>query len=37
MDNLEYIELKLQNYLKDVNIQEAKNLYRLRTRAAKFR
>ena len=39
MDNLEYIELKLQNYLKDVNItvQEAKNLYRFRTRAAKFR
>ena len=39
MDNLDYIELKLQNYLKDdkIPVQEAKNLYRFRTRVAKFK
>ena len=39
MDNLVYIDLKLQNYLKDVKItaQDAQNLYRFRTRAARFK
>ena len=39
MENLIYIELKLQNYLKDdqITAQEAKNLFRFRTRGAKFR
>ena len=39
MENLSYIELKLQNYLKDdqITVQEAKNLFRFRTRGAKFR
>ena len=39
MENLDYIELKLQNYLKDngISVQEAKNLYRFRTRAANFK
>ena len=38
MDNLDYIDLKLQNYLKDekILVKEAKTLYRFRTRAAKF-
>ena len=38
MENLEYLELKLQNYLKtkDITVQEAKNLYKFRTRVAKF-
>ena len=39
MDNLEYTELKLQNYLTDdeISVEEAKNLYRFRTRVAKFK
>ena len=38
MENLEYLELNLQNYLKtkDITVQEAKNLYKFRTRVAKF-
>ena len=34
MENLDYIDLNLQNYLKskDITVQEAKNLYRFRTR-----
>ena len=39
MENLEYVELKLQNYLKDdgISVREAQNLYRFRTRVAKFK
>ena len=39
MENLDYTELKLQNYLKDSEIppNEARNLYRFRTRAANFK
>ena len=39
MDNLQYLELKLQNYLKDdgISVMEAKNLYRYRTRVANFK
>ena len=39
MENLVYIKLKLQNYLKDNNISvhAAKNLFRWRTRAAMFK
>ena len=39
MDNLHYIELKIQNYLidDDLTVQEAKNLYKFRTRSAKFK
>ena len=39
MDNLRYSEMKLQNYFKDPNIpvEEAKNLFRYRTRSAKFK
>ena len=39
MENLEYTELKLQNYLTDdeISVEEAKNLYRFRTRVAKFK
>ena len=39
MDNLEYVELKIQNYLKDeeISVKEAQNLYRYRTRVAKFK
>ena len=39
MDNLDYIELKPHNYLKDdkIPVQEAKNIYRFRTRVAKFK
>ena len=39
MEKLDYIELKLQNYLNDDNIpvKEATNLYRFRTRVAKFK
>ena len=39
MDKLQYSELKLQKYLKnvDLTVQEAKNLYRFRTHCAKFR
>ena len=38
MENLEYVELKLQSYLrtKEITVQEAKNLYKFRTRSAKF-
>ena len=38
MENLHYIELKLQDYLNnsEISVQEAKNLYRYRTRVAKF-
>ena len=38
MENLDYLELKLQNYLIDgqITVQEAKNLFRFRTRVAKF-
>ena len=38
MENLDYVELELQKYLKtkDITVQEAKNLYRFRTRVAKF-
>ena len=39
MDNLHYVELKLQNYLTDddISVKEAKNLFRYRTRVAKFK
>ena len=39
MDGLSYSDIKLQTYLKDPNISvaEAKNLYRFRTRSAKFK
>ena len=39
MDNLLYIELKMQNYFKDksITVQAAKNLFRWRTRAALFK
>ena len=39
MDSLNYGELKLQNYLKNPNISvaEAENLFRYRTRSAKFK
>ena len=39
MDNLEYPELKLQNYLRDdeIPLNEARNLYRFRTRVANFK
>ena len=39
MENLEYMELKLQNYFKNdqITVQEAKNLFRYRTRVAKYR
>ena len=39
MDNLRYTDLKLQQYLKDekIPVAEAKNLFRFRTRAAKFK
>ena len=38
MENLEYTELKLQNYLSNdlISVQEAKNLFKFRTRVAKF-
>ena len=38
MDNLFYTEIKLQNYLNNdkISVKEAKNLYRFRTRVAKF-
>ena len=38
MENLDYLELKLQNYLIDgqITVQEAKILFRFRTRVAKF-
>ena len=38
MENLDYKELKLQNYLntKEITVQEAKNLFKFRTRGAKF-
>ena len=39
MENLSYNELKLQKYLKnyDIPTEEAKNLYRFRTRLAHFK
>lgn len=39
MENLHYKDLKLQSYLKDKEIptNEAKNLYKYRTRSAKFK
>ena len=39
MENLEYTELKLQKYLTDddISVEEAKNLYRYRTRVANFK
>ena len=39
MKNLDYMELKLQNYFSNdqINAQEARNLFRYRTRVAKFR
>ena len=39
MDNLHYVELKIQNYLTDdgISVQEAKNVYKFRTRSAKFK
>ena len=39
MENLSYTELKLQQYLKndDIPTEEAKNLYRFRTRSAYFK
>ena len=39
MNNLSYSELKLQKYLKDpdIPVNEAKNLYRFRTRSAKYK
>ena len=38
MENLEYSELKLQNYLSNdlITVQEAKNFFKFRTRVAKF-
>ena len=38
MKDLEYSELKLQNYLSNdqITVQEAKNLFKYRTRVAKF-
>ena len=38
MKNLEYTELKLQNYLSNdlITVQEAKNIFKFRTRVAKF-
>ena len=38
MENLEYTDLNLQNYLSDdsITVQEAKNLFKFRTRVAKF-
>ena len=38
MENLEYTELKLQNYLSNdsITVQEAKNLFKSRTRVAKY-
>ena len=39
MENLEYSELKIQSYLKDpdIPVAEARNLYRYRTRSAKYK
>ena len=39
MNNLDYPELKLQDYLKDpkISVQESKNLFRFRTRTANFK
>ena len=39
MDNLYYTDLKLQNYLQDeeIPVAEAKNLFRFRTRSAKYK
>ena len=39
MENLLYIKLKLQSYLKnpEISVQAAKNLFRWRTRAAEFK
>ena len=39
MDKLEYVELKIQNYLNDdrIPVNEAQNLYRFRTRVADFK
>jgi hypothetical protein len=39
MDNLEYVELNIQNYLNDdrIPVNEAQNLYRFRTRVAYFK
>ena len=39
MENLHYGDLEMQNYLKDAEIPvaEAKNLFRFRTRIAKFK
>ena len=39
MEKSEYIEMKLQNYLKDekIPVDEGKNLYRYRTRSAKYK
>ena len=39
MDNLKYNKIKLQKYLKDprIPVTEAKNLYRYRTRSAKYK
>ena len=38
MEKLEYTEIKLQNYLSNesITVQEAKNLFKFRTRVAKF-
>ena len=38
MENLEYTEIKLQNYLSNdsITVQEAKNLFKYRTRVAKY-
>ena len=39
MSNLEYDELKMQEYLKDpkINVAEAQNIFRFRTRSAQFK
>ena len=39
MEKIGYAELKLQNYLRDdkISVKEAINLYRFRTRVAKFK
>ena len=39
MDNLQYEELKIQNYLKDesITVKEAQTLFKYRTRVARFK
>ena len=39
MSNIQYNDLKIQNYLKDekISVKEAHNLFKFRTRVAKFK